>query len=71
MTAMRSAACGREGEPPKIRYEAEPDALPVLKPLFDWHPDGRPALLCPSCTRGMRRNRAGLRTRSADQTTGI
>jgi hypothetical protein len=61
MTALHCAGCGCEGGPPKIRYQADPDALPVLKPVFDWHPDGRPTLLCPSCMRGMRRNRGRAR----------
>ena len=61
MTPLRCAGCGCEGEAPKIRYQADPNALPVLKPVFDWHPDGRPALLCASCMRGMRRNRGRAR----------
>jgi hypothetical protein len=56
MTALRCAGCGCQGEAPKIRYQADPDALPVLKPVFGWHDDGRPALLCPGCAKRMRRN---------------
>jgi hypothetical protein len=29
----------------------------VLVPVFGWHEDGRPALLCPTCKRRLKKNR--------------
>lgn len=52
MTApLTCAGCGCEGEAPKIRYRAETDPGPVIKPVFGFHLDrpGKPVLLCSKC----------------------
>jgi hypothetical protein len=49
---QRCAGCGAAGEPPRIvwdRSQEQPGV--VLVPVFGWHADGRPALLCASCKR--------------------
>jgi hypothetical protein len=48
--AQRCACCSHAGEPPRIVWDRskEPPGV-VLTPVFGWHADGRPALLCSSC----------------------
>ena len=66
MTAQASlqcAGCGCPGHPPVIlhdRTQAPPGA--VLTPVFGWHVDGRPALLCAAC-RARNTGRRGKRTK--------
>jgi hypothetical protein len=58
---LRCAGCGAVGEPPRIWHKPEDRPDVVLQPVFDWHPDGRPALLCGDCRRGLKRNRGRAR----------
>ena len=58
MTSLICAGCGCEGEAPKIRYHAEANPVPTIKPVFGYHVDqpARPVLLCTKCRdRWMRR----------------
>jgi hypothetical protein len=60
--ALRCAGCGAAGHPPVIvhdRSQAPPGAVPT--PVFGWHPDGRPALLCGPCKRRLTKNRGRAR----------
>jgi hypothetical protein len=62
MTGLRCAGCGCAGRAPTIVVDrAQEPPEPPLVPVFDWHADGRPGLLCPSCKRGYRRNRGRAR----------
>jgi hypothetical protein len=62
MTALHCAGCGCEGRMPTIVMDkAQEPPEPPLSAVFGWHEDGRPALLCPSCNRGLRRNRGRAR----------
>jgi hypothetical protein len=68
--AQRCAGCGAAGHPPTIvwdQVQAPPGV--VLVPVFGWHPDGRPALLCPNCKRNLTKRRGRARyskTRPSD-----
>jgi hypothetical protein len=59
---QRCAACGAAGRAPTIVYDkaTSPPGVTLL-PTFDWHPDGRPALLCPTCKRRLKKNRGRAR----------
>jgi hypothetical protein len=46
---LRCAGCGRPGEAPRIWNKPEDRPEVVLTPVFNWHADGRPALLCAPC----------------------
>jgi hypothetical protein len=61
MSGLRCAGCGCAGRTPTIVDGAQGPPEPPLHPVFDWHPDGRPALLCPSCRRGLKRNQGRAR----------
>jgi hypothetical protein len=53
MAGLHCAGCGCADRAPTIvvdRSQEPPE--PPLKATFDWHPDGRPALLCPGCNGG-------------------
>jgi hypothetical protein len=59
---LRCAGCSCAGHAPVLVYDKAAAPLGVvLRPCFDWHPDGRPALLCASCKRGFNRNRGRAR----------
>jgi hypothetical protein len=60
MTGLHCAGCGCAGRAPTIVVAQEPPEPPLV-PVFDWHADRRPGLLCPSCKRGYRRNRGRAR----------
>jgi hypothetical protein len=59
---LRCAGCGAAGQPPTIVWDkrAVPPGV-VLVPVFGWHEDGRPALLCPTCKRRLKKNRGRAR----------
>jgi hypothetical protein len=59
MTAeLRCAGCGCEGRAPTLVWDrATADPRPILVPVFGWHADGKPALLCEACRRTMAKRR--------------
>jgi hypothetical protein len=60
---LHCAGCGAEGRTPTVVFDPSKDAdpRPVLNPVFAWHEDGRPALLCPTCKRRLVKNRGRAR----------
>jgi hypothetical protein len=60
---LRCARCGAADRAPTMvwdKSEAKPTGA-VLSPVFDWHSDGRPALLCGTCRRRLRKNQGRAR----------
>jgi len=62
MTALKCAGCGIEGRAPTIEV-APGDQRPVLRPAFNYYPDGRPALICDLCREAEASARLGGRPR--------
>jgi hypothetical protein len=46
---LRCAGCNAPGEAPRIWNRPEDRPEVILLPFFNWHPDGKPALLCAAC----------------------
>jgi hypothetical protein len=60
---LRCVGCGCEGRGPAIVWDrAVADPRPVLRPAFDRHPDGKPALVCGACRRSMAKRRRKSRS---------
>jgi hypothetical protein len=55
---QRCAGCGVEAT---VWDRSQAPLCVTLTPVFGWHEAGRPALLCPTCKRGLRRNRGRAR----------
>jgi hypothetical protein len=71
MTALRCAGCGTAGRMPTIvvdRLQEPPE--PPLQPVFVWHADGRPALLCPACRCRLKGNGGRARYAKRSPTQG-
>jgi hypothetical protein len=61
-TALTCAGCGCPGQPPVIVWtRSQAPSGAVLVPVFGWHPDGKPALLCPTCKRHLAKRRGRAR----------
>jgi hypothetical protein len=68
--ALRCAGCGAAGHAPTIVYDKAAAPGVPLTPVFGWHEDGRPALLCPACKRRLQKNRGRARYSKAKPTDG-
>jgi hypothetical protein len=71
MTALRCSGCGAEGHPPVVVHDER--QLPpgtVFTPVFGWHADGRPALLCGKCRGRLGKNRGRARYNKPRPTDG-
>jgi hypothetical protein len=59
---LTCAGCGIAGTEPRIVWDrSQAPATAVLTPVFGWHADGRPALLCEACKRQLAKRRGRAR----------
>jgi hypothetical protein len=61
---LRCAGCDAQGRAPTIVDKTVQDPRPVLRPTFDWHADGRAALLCDNCRKCLERRKRRRRARA-------